>query len=172
MSFRRIRHLGQTRKHNLDKTQASFGCLITGVETLPSPILAPLVVLVLWSFVMQAWLYATRIPAIINGGIVYDPRRPAQEFHAQLPAAVRWKADNYNNLMEQPTLFYAVTLALALLGAGDGLNLVLAWLYVALRIVHSLVQAVVNIVVLRFAVFMAGSLVLLIMTVRAALLVF
>jgi len=172
MSFRRIRHLGQTRKHNLDKTQASFGCLITGVETLPSPILAPLVVLVLWSFVMQAWLYATRIPAIINGGIVYDPRRPAQEFHAQLPAAVRWKADNYNNLMEQPTLFYAVTLALALLGAGDGLNLVLAWLYVALRILHSLVQAVVNIVVLRFALFMAASLVLLIMTVRAALLVF
>ncbi len=139
---------------------------------MPSPILAPLVVLVLWSFVMQAWLYATRIPAIINGGIVYDPRRPAQEFHAQLPAAVRWKADNYNNLMEQPTLFYAVTLALALLGAGDGLNLVLAWLYVALRILHSLVQAVVNIVMLRFAVFVAGSLVLLIMTVRAALLVF
>jgi len=172
MSFRRIRHLGQTRKHNLDKTQASFGCLITGVETLPSPILAPLVVLVLWSFVMQAWLYATRIPAIINGGIVYDPRRPAQEFHAQLPAEVRWKADNYNNLMEQPTLFYAVTLALALLGAGDGLNLALAWLYVALRIAHSLVQAIVNIVMLRFAVFVAGSLVLLIMTVRAALLVF
>ncbi len=139
---------------------------------MPSPILAPLVVLVLWSFVMQAWLYATRIPAIINGGIVYDPRRPAQEFHARLPAAVRWKADNYNNLMEQPTLFYAVTLALALLGAGDGLNLVLAWLYVALRILHSLVQAVVNIVVLRFALFMAASLVLLIMTVRAALLVF
>ncbi len=139
---------------------------------MPSPILAPLVVLVLWSFVMQAWLYATRIPAIINGGIVYDPRRPAQEFHAQLPAEVRWKADNYNNLMEQPTLFYAVTLALALLGAGDGLNLALAWLYVALRIAHSLVQAIVNIVMLRFAVFVAGSLVLLIMTVRAALLVF
>ena len=33
------------------------------------------------------------------------PRRPAEEFHAQLPAQVRWKADNYNNLMEQPTLF-------------------------------------------------------------------
>ena len=87
-----------------------------------SPILAPLVVLVLWSFVMQAWLYATRIPAIIHGGLVYDPRRPAEDFHAQLPAAVRWKADNYNNLMEQPTLFYAVTLALALLGAGSTLR--------------------------------------------------
>jgi len=137
-----------------------------------SPILAPLVALVLWSFAMWAWLYATRIPAITKGGIAYDPHRPAEEFHAQLPAPVRWKADNYNNLMEQPTLFYAVTLALALLGAGDGLNATLGWLYVGLRIAHSLVQAIINVVIIRFAIFMAASLVLLVMTVRAALLVF
>jgi hypothetical protein len=87
---------------------------------LHNTILAPLVALVLWSFVMWAWLYATRIPAVTKGNIIYDPHRPAEEFHAQLPAQVRWKADNYNNLMEQPTLFYAVTLALALLGAGEG----------------------------------------------------
>jgi hypothetical protein len=85
---------------------------------------------------------------------------------------VRWKADNYNNLMEQPTLFYAVTLTLVLLGAGDGLNTALAWAYVGLRIAHSLVQAIVNIVMLRFAIFMAASIVLLAMSVRAALLVF
>ena len=92
-----------------------------------SPLLAPLMALVLWSFVMCAWLYATRIPAIARGKIVYDPQRPNAEFMAQIPARVRWKADNYNNLMEQPTLFYAVTLTLALLGAGDGLNVALAW---------------------------------------------
>jgi len=90
-------------------------------------------------------------------------------FHDQLPAQVRWKADNYNNLMEQPTLFYAVTLTLAMLGAGGGLNTGLAWLYVLLRIAHSLVQAVINVVMLRFALFMAASLVLLVMSVRAAL---
>src|SRR5207244_1802721 len=67
-----------------------------------SPLLAPVVALVLWSFVMCAWLYATRIPAIRKRQMVYDPQRPAAEFHAQLPAEVRWKADNYNNLMEQP----------------------------------------------------------------------
>jgi hypothetical protein len=137
-----------------------------------SPILAPLVALVLWSFVMGAWLYATRIPVIVRNRIVLDPRRPFDEFQAQLPAEVRWKADNYNHLMEQPTLFYAVVLALALLGAGAGLNLALAWLYVGLRIVHSLVQATVNIILIRFAIFMAASVVLLVMTVRAALLVF
>jgi hypothetical protein len=63
-----------------------------------SPILAPLVVLVLWSFVMWAWLYATRIPTIVKNRIVLDPRRPPEEFHAQLPPEVRWKADNYNHL--------------------------------------------------------------------------
>jgi hypothetical protein len=137
-----------------------------------SPLLAPIIALVLWSFVMCAWLYATRIPAIRRMGIVYDPQRPAEEFHAQLPAAARWKADNYNNLMEQPTLFYAVALTLALLGADAGLNLGLAWLYVALRVVHSLIQAMVNIVMFRFAVFMAATLVLLAMSIRAALIVF
>jgi hypothetical protein len=98
--------------------------------------------------------------------------RPAEEFHAQLPAQVRWKADNYNNLMEQPTLFYAVAPTLALLGAGEGLNTSLAWLYVGLRVAHSLIQAIVNVVMLRFAIFMAASFVLLVMSVRAALIVY
>lgn len=137
-----------------------------------SPILAPLIALVLWSFLMWAWLYATRIPAMTRNRIVYDPQRPADEFHAQLPARVRWKADNYNNLMEQPTLFYAVALTLAFLGAGAGLNSTLAWIYVGLRIAHSLVQAVINTVAIRFAIFMAASVILLVMSIRAALIVF
>lgn len=83
--------------------------------------------LVLWTFVMWAWLYATRIPAIRKNKIVMDPQRPGGELLAQLPAEVRWKADNYNNLMEQPTLFYAVALTLALLDADAGLNTGLAW---------------------------------------------
>ena len=137
-----------------------------------SPILAPLVTLVLWTFVMWAWLYATRIPAIRKQKIAFDPHRTAAEFQAQLPASVRWKADNYNHLMEQPTLFYAVTLTLALLGAGAGLNAGLAWLYVGLRIAHSVVQATINLIALRFAIFMVASLVLLVMAVRAAMIVF
>lgn len=129
------------------------------------PILAPLMALVLWTFVMWAWLYATRIPAIRKNKIVMDPQRPGGELLAQLPAEVRWKADNYNNLMEQPTLFYAVALTLALLDADAGLNTGLAWLYVGLRVVHSLVQAIVNIIIIRFAIFMAASFVLLVMAI-------
>ena len=136
-----------------------------------SPILAPTVGLSLWSFVMWAWLNATRIPAIVKNQIVFDPHRPAEEFHAKLPAQVRWKADNYNHLMEQPTLFYAAALTLALLDAGAGLNAALAWLYVALRIAHSLVQATINVIMLRFAIFMAASVVLLVLSIRAAIIV-
>ena len=137
-----------------------------------SPILAPLIALVLWSFVMWAWLYATRIPAITRLKIKYDPYKPSSEFMAKIPAEVRWKADNYNNLMEQPTLFYAIALTLALAGAVDGLNIALAWIYVGLRMIHSLIQATVNIILPRFGVFMLGSLVLLALTIRAALVVF
>jgi hypothetical protein len=138
----------------------------------PSPILAPLIVLALWTLGMCAWLYAVRIPALKRHNIVYDPHRPSEEFHAALPARVRWKADNYNNLLEQPTLFYAVALALALLDAGSGLNAGLAWTYVALRIAHSLVQALLNQVMLRFALFAAASLVLLVLALRAAWIIF
>src|SRR5262249_20733016 len=102
---------------------------MTGAK-MHSPILVPLIALVLWSFVMWVWLYATRIPAIVKNKIAFDPHRPKEEFHALLPAQVRWKADNYNHLMEQPTLFYAVALTLALIGEGTGLNAGLAWLYV------------------------------------------
>jgi hypothetical protein len=126
------------------------------------------IVLVLWTLAMCAWLYATRIPALKRHNIVYDPHRPSDEFHAQLPASARWKADNYNNLLEQPTIFYAVALTLAFINDGSGLNAGLAWAYVALRIAHSLVQALINKVVIRFALFAAASLVLLVMTIRAA----
>jgi hypothetical protein len=136
------------------------------------PILAPVIVLVLWSFVMWAWLYATRLPAMARLKLVYDPRRPDTEFLEQVPPDVRWKADNYNHLMEQPTIFYATALTLAVIGQGAGLNAWLAWAYVALRVVHSLVQATVNAVLARFAIFMLGSVVLLALAVRAALAIF
>ncbi len=136
------------------------------------PILAPVIALVLWSFVMWAWLYATRIPAIIKYKIRLDPNTSASDLKKLIPAPARWKAENYNHLMEQPTLFYAVALSLSLMGAGDGASLALAWAYVGLRIVHSLVQATVNIVKLRFAVFTLASLALLALTLRAAIAVF
>jgi hypothetical protein len=135
-------------------------------------ILGPVVGLVIWSFVMWAWLYATRIPAMIRLKLVYDPNQPNEAFTGSFPPPVRWKADNYNHLMEQPTLFYAVCLTLAVVGASEGTAIALAWAYVAIRVVHSLVQALVNKVIWRFGFFMAGSVVLLALTALAAAAVF
>lgn len=137
-----------------------------------TPILGAVVALILWTFVMWAWLYATRLPAIVKGKIAYDPRRPPAEFLDKIPPEVRWKADNYNHLHEQPTIFYATALTLAMLGAGGGLNATLAWAYVALRVLHSLIQATVNVVVPRFLVFVLASLVLFALALRAAMILF
>jgi hypothetical protein len=98
--------------------------------------LQPVIALVLWTFVMWAWMYVTRIPAIQRAKMRMDASIPRGEQMNQLPATVRWKADNYNHLFEQPTLFYAVGLALAILGDATELSLNLAWAYFGLRVVH------------------------------------
>ncbi|WP_292029637.1 MAPEG family protein [Brevundimonas sp. UBA2416] len=135
-------------------------------------ILQPVIALVLWSMVMWAWLYATRLPAMIRARTKLDPTQPRDVMLGGLPPRVRWKADNYNHLMEQPTLFYATALTLALIGQGEGLNLWLAWAYVALRVIHSLIQVLINVIVVRFAVFMIASGVLVFLAARAAMAVF
>lgn len=134
-----------------------------------SPILAPVVALVFWTMVMWTWMYVTRIPAILSMKMRLDPNMPRGEQMSQLPANVRWKADNYNHLMEQPTIFYAIALALALMEQGEGLNLTLAWAYVGLRVAHSLVQATWNKIEVRFALFALSSLPLFAMAIRAGL---
>jgi hypothetical protein len=132
-----------------------------------SPILAPVMALVVWTMVMWGWMYATRIPAIRSTRMRLDPEAPRGEQMSQLPPSVRWKADNYNHLFEQPTIFYVTALVLALVGQGGGLNNALAWIYVALRVVHSLVQVLGNVILRRFAVFFASSLVLIVMIFNA-----
>jgi len=137
-----------------------------------SPIVAPVIALAIWTHVMWAWMYATRIPAILKSRMVMDPHAPRGAQMASLPARVRWKADNYNHLMEQPTVFYAVALSLALLGAGSGVNSTLAWAYVGMRVLHSLLQALVNKIEVRFALFVLSSLILIALTINAARAVF
>ena len=134
-------------------------------------ILSPVVALLLLTSVVWAWMYITRIPAVRKAGMKLDPNLPKGQQMSELPAQVRWKADNYNHLLEQPTLFYAVALTLALLGGGEGLNVTLAWCYVGLRVVHSLQQALWNKIEVRFVLFFISSLILITLILRAAILV-
>ena len=127
-------------------------------------ILLPMLVLAGWTMIVWLWMYATRLPAMSRAGI--DGTKlvgsTGKGLRDQLVAAgeerASWVADNYNHLMEQPTVYYATVLALALMGAGGSLAVNLAWGYAGLRIAHSLVQILVNRVVIRFALFAGASL--------------
>jgi hypothetical protein len=131
-------------------------------------LLTPVLALVAWSLVVWFWMYATRIPAMQKSGLdPQDARFPGSL--SVLPDSARQVADNYNHLMEQPTLFYALIFYLQLSGQTDATNVALAWAYVALRIVHSLVQGTINRVAIRFLVFALSSLVLIVLCVRSAL---
>jgi hypothetical protein len=139
-----------------------------------SDILRPMVALIAWTLVMLGWTLATRLPAMKAAGV--DLRTlvgtKGSDADRSLPPQAQWKAHNYNHLMEGPTLFYAVCVVLALSGSGDGVNAWIAWAYVGLRIVHSLIQATSNRVRDRFFAFMLSSLTLVALTLHAALAVF
>ena len=132
-------------------------------------ILAPAAVLVLWSIVMLFWLAATRLPPIFKqpGGMgAAKPGGRGADLEGVLPDSVQWKSHNYTHLMEQPTIFYATVMILALMGA-SATDVALAWGYVALRIVHSIWQATVNKVSVRFALFNLSTICLLVMAIHA-----
>jgi hypothetical protein len=125
-------------------------------------LIPPVLALIAWTFVMWVWLYATRIPAMraARVDLVQVSRSGAK---LELPPEVSRVADNYNHLHEQPTIFYALALAAQVANAVDVCAVVLAWTYVGLRVVHSLVQATRNVIMIRFFVFAAASLVLLLL---------
>jgi hypothetical protein len=139
-------------------------------QAMYDPILAPVVALVVWTIVMMVWMYATRFPAMRRKGISLKGRVGSKtgSLEGVVEDRVNWKAHNYNHLMEQPTLFYAIALSLALMGMGGGINLYLAWAYVLFRVLHSLVQATTNIVLHRFILFLLASAALVGLVVHAA----
>jgi hypothetical protein len=132
------------------------------------PILAPMLALILWTFAIWLWMYATRIPAMQKAGI--DPGKIKRKADLDaLPMSAQQVADNYNHLHEQPVLFYALVVWCVLAGAADPTNTWLAWSYVVARVVHSLVQCTFNYVPVRFAVFSIGSIMLFAIGVRCLL---
>jgi hypothetical protein len=137
-----------------------------------SPILAPVVALVAWSILICFWMLITRFAEFKRLGItpekIPDGARGVDLEGKAAPAA-QWKSHNYNHLMEQPTIFYAIALTLALMNFGNGINYWLAWAFVGLRIVHSLIQCTVNVVRLRLVVFMLATLCLIGLTTHAGL---
>lgn len=126
----------------------------------------------LLTLVMFLWMYATRLPAFTKAKL--DPQEAMHPgtYHDRIPSEVRRVADNYNHLFEAPTLFYAVAITIVLLGLADGVHVICAWAYVGFRVLHSIVQATANKVVVRFSLFVASWVALGTMLVRATLVAF
>lgn len=134
-------------------------------------ILKPVVALVAWTLVMLVWTVAVRIPALRKAGIDINKISGGHPgaLDGVVPDKAQWPAHNYMHLVEQPTLFYAIAVVLALEGIGGGSNLYMAWAYVGLRVLHSLVQATFNRIAIRFLLFILSTLVLMAMTFHAAM---
>lgn len=138
-------------------------------------LLAPAIVLVLWTLFMLVWLAATRFPAVAKAGIDVKSAPPGgrgQTLEGILPPKVNWKSHNYSHLLEQPVLYYAVIAILILTPTITPTVISLAWAYTILRIIHSLWQALVNTVPIRFTIFTISTFCLLAMAIIAAMGVF
>lgn len=123
--------------------------------------LLPVLALVVWSLVIWTWMYATRIPAMIKHRVpAQDAQSPRGAWRARLPDNVNWVSDNFANLHEQPTAFYALMVVMFLMGLTSGGALWLGWIYVVLRVLHSLSQIIGNRVMVRFVLFLLSALVL------------
>lgn len=130
--------------------------------------LTPVLALILWTFVLWVLMYWRRIPAMNK--INRNPQKFIDDpaLWDKMPKSATNAADNYNHLHEQPVIFYALMFYISLSGQGDNIYMYLAWGYVAIRIVHSLVQVTTNKVMHRFSLFALASVVLMIMGLRAA----
>jgi hypothetical protein len=134
-------------------------------------ILLPVLALVVWTFVIWTWMYLTRIPAMFRAGIDAKRIKRKSDLDA-LPVSVQQIADNFNHLHEQPTVFYALAFYSHLVGVADEFSIGLAWTYVALRVLHSLIQCTFNFVPLRFAVFCLSTFVMIVIAFRNILALF
>lgn len=135
-------------------------------------LLQPVLALMLLTAAVWVFMYGRRLPWILASGIDVQDIATPEQVSAVLPAAINRPSNNLKNLFELPVIFYALCALLLATHQTDAHYVQLAWAYVALRAVHSLIHCTVNIVNVRFAAYLLSSLVLWAMVARLALQVF
>jgi hypothetical protein len=132
------------------------------------PILLPLLVQVLVTFLVWVYLYITRLNEISSKNI--SPQQLASRTKSQsLLLDSANPADNFKNLFEMPVLFYLAVLLSLILFIQDQLLVQLAWVFVILRAIHSLIHCTYNRVMHRFVAYLASCVLLVLMWFRLAL---
>ena len=123
-------------------------------------ILAPLFVLVALTFVLLVWMVAVRVTAVRGREVRVKEIALGQP---AWPPRVQQISNCFHNQLQLPMLFYVLTILALFLRKADLLFVVMAWIFVVLRIVHAAVFVTTNHVGHRFQAFGAGAVVLLLM---------
>ena len=136
-----------------------------------SALLGPVIVLVAWTLVMLFWGVGKSVGAARRSGLKDIPAKGTRvrDLEPHIDASAAWPRQNYEHLVEQPTLFYAIVFALVAMGDDLQLNLWLAWGYVGLRIIHSIYQSTVNVGRVRGLLFVLSTLCLIGLVLHAAI---
>jgi len=123
-----------------------------------SAIFGPVFAMVLLTFVVWVYMYVRRI-RFINANEISPTDLAVPGALASLsPPAVSNPSDNLENLFEMPVLFYVLAFYLFVTEQVDTTALVAAWVFVAFRVLHSAVHCTVNVVMLRFNLYLISSL--------------
>lgn len=135
----------------------------------PAAIIGPFLAMAVLTLAVWILLYVRRVRYLLAERI--DPQRIAtpEQKHALIPAEVNLPANNLANLFELPVLFYALCLYLYVSGTADLAFVGAAWVFVAARALHSFVHCTSNHVMTRFRIYMAASLALWFMLLRAVI---
>lgn len=133
-------------------------------------ILAPVFVLALWTFLVLTLIPVTRFRAGFKREIRTDDFKLGES--ATVPDYVRLPNRNYMNLLELPQIFYVLCVLFYVTNTATSTVVTLAWAYVGLRIVHSLVHLTYNNVMHRLVAFASSIMVLLAMFAMAATAIF
>jgi hypothetical protein len=132
-------------------------------------ILQPMLAMMALTAVVWFVLYARRLPAMRKAGRSAQDYTTPDKGAALLPEAVSYPAHNFRNLFELPVIFYALCLHLYVTGTAAGPDVAAAWAFVGFRALHSLIHSTVNIVLARFLAYLAATVALWFMLVRALL---
>jgi hypothetical protein len=132
-----------------------------------SALIGPLLAQVGLTFLVWVYLYTKRLPFFFKAKISSEKANTPGILDT-LPSKARYPSDNFKNLAEVPILFYAVCLIATVGGMVDGTLVALAWVFVAFRTIHSLIQCTYNEVMHRFLVYSISTIALMIMWGRMA----
>ncbi len=118
----------------------------------------PALALVLLTLIVALRMYKDRVGWFIKNRV--SPQKASIRSERDWPAEIQKSSDNFQNLLELPILFYFATVVLYVTQTVDTIALVLAWLYVAHRYVHSFIHCTYNKVIQRFYVYAVSGLIL------------